>query len=546
MKTIFKTIATLSVIAVSVIAQSSDTPTLQYFRGGNLNLNISAGLNGFGAGSGSFGGVLGSNFGSGAQQMFGNPASLATHKTAQFFVDYSPGANLGSLIKSEIEKNIESSTDDFLEDTVTVIFPKDNYKGYTQVGDLSVGRDGSISSFAFSIPVYENVVFGVGMYNPMDFGMQVQAVGIQMLMQSTKDVSGNSVIIDIPLHADVGMDMRLAMNTLSITAGSELFNDARGYLRVGTAVNRYEVNQYINLDINFNGFVMLNKNQEYHYNDPNDSNIDPAKGESNKFYWKANADFSMAKWGFKLGAEYHTPSLPDVNFNFLIDIVPNFEMTDPNAKSESYQPNFITGKVFGDKDQTLDIKIDSLRLQKPNLTTPTYNDFSNKAVLHYPSSIAFGADVKLGEHYLALGLIKYIGEFSYEFGKIKFGKDASTGIKFGTSLAMPEDWGTWGLVAIPLRILFLDFDGLLFQLTSEYTGWKNPKYRIEGGVMLGTGIAQGLDDDNNKSLKDVLDMPFPSGFALSREYTLRENIKISALILGFPDLGAKLGIGVGL
>jgi len=546
MKTITKTIAVFCVLAVTAFAQSSDTPTLQYFRGGNLNLNVSTQLNGFGAGSGSFGGVLGSNFGSGAQLMFGNPASLAHSSKAQFYVDYAPGANLGSLIKSELEKNIKSSTDDFLEDTVTVIFPVSSYKSYSKVGELNVGRNASISSFAFSIPVYKNTVFGVGMYYPTEFEMDVQAVGIQMLMQSVKDVSGNSVTIDIPLHADVGVATRFSMSALTISAASELFNDARGYLRVGLAANRYEVNQYINLDINFNGFVMLNKNQEYHYNDPNDSNIDPAKGESNNFYWKAKADFSMAKWGFKVGAEYHTPALPDVNFNFLIDIVPNFEMTDPNAKSESYQPNFITGKVFGDKDQTLDIKIDSLKLQKPNLTTPTYNDFSNKAVMHYPSSISFGADVKLGEHYLALGLVKYIGEFSYQFGKIKFGKDAATGIKFGTSLAMPEDWGTWGLVAIPLRILFLDIDGLIFQLTSEYTGWKNPKYRIEGGVILGTGIAQGLDDDNNKSLKDVLDMPFPSGFALSREYTLRENIKISALILGFPDIGAKLGIGVGL
>jgi hypothetical protein len=110
---------------------------------------------------------------------------------------------------------------------------------------------------------------------------------------------------------------------------------------------------------------------------------------------------------------------------------------------------------------------------------------------------------------------------------------------------MPDELEGWNWAYLPLRLLYLDFDGILMQLFQDQTHYKNSYYKISGGVLFGDAIVEGIfDQQQSKSIKDGLNMPLPSGFALTREYNVFDYVNIGVLVFGFPDLALKFGIGI--
>jgi len=97
---------------------------------------------------------------------------------------------------------------------------------------------------------------------------------------------------------------------------------------------------------------------------------------------------------------------------------------------------------------------------------------------------------------------------------------------------------------LPLRMFpFFDFDGMIFQLLGNYTKYSNPHYRFEGGLVTGDGIVEGIAKaEDRKSMKKALDSVFPTGIAISREYTIYDKLHVGVMVFGFPDFAMRYGI----
>ncbi len=530
-------------------AQSSDTPELSYFSGGTLNLNLSLGLNSSGLSphGGTFGGVLSPNLQSGVYAVFANPAEIANIKKAQFTFDGSFGLSttLFGLGKNDLvsDKDIKSGTDTFLEDTTTFIYNPDNFRADTKVNNLDIMlRKGSIGSIGAVIPIANGWSLGIGYAQPVDISLDFSLSNLNMGLKTIKIVGNNETSIDFVLNTQLVSQLQLRMNTLSFSLGGTIFgNSTTDRLNFGLTLNRYEMTNNIDFFFYSDGMIVLNNSSEYYFNDPNDINLSKDKGETNKLFWRAKGNFSNSGYGFKFGLHLSPKeTIPFMEFSILYDYVPQFNMKDPMAVNESYQPKFFTGRLLGEDEQSLDIVIDSLNLAKPNLTIPTSNPFSDEVIISLPSSLTFGFDFKLGDHTLALNILKYFNEYSYQLGQFKFGKKPSAGFKMGFDFKFPVEYEGWDWMLLPVRFLFLDIDGFMFQIFTDETGYSNPHFRFGGGLIFGESVVEGFNDqDQRKSLEDGLSSPIPSGFAFGKQYTILDNLTISTLVYGYPDMFLK-------
>jgi len=530
-------------------AQTSDKPQMTYFPGGNLSIDFKMGLNTTGVGSigGTFyGGVLSPSSGVSSSSIFTNPAEIGLIKSYSAVLDVKPGFSNGTLGLSPediySQKDISKSIDDILYDTTTFVFNKGNYRNDTKINELEANFLGSVSSFSVAgkVPEVPNLYFGFGFYNPFNMSFKLFANGIKTKLVTKKVVSDNEIKIDMIISANLLNEIVLKANVFNFSTAYDFGKKSFGQLIVGLSLNQYQVNHSYLLNVDTEGMMVLYGNKEYYFNDPDDPNLATGTNLTNQMSFFQKANFNTSKWGAKIGFYYDpgswNPSFSFVKFNLVFDYVPKFEMTDPNAISESYQPKFLTGKFTGDDEEALDIVIDQLDIARPNLTTKTYNEFSDKVLFQIPSTLTLGMDFLLGNHILALNLSKYLSPIKYEFGKYKISKDIAMGVKLGGDFKMPFELKGWNLAYLPLRILYLDFDGLIFQLFKG-SGFKDLRYRVSTGLVFGDGAVDGITDpDQKKSLKDALDSPLPTGFAISREYTVFDNVSIGVVVFGYPDL----------
>lgn len=545
MKKLF-TIVVITLVAAGLFAQKkSEKPTLKYFSGGAMNIKFNVGINAMGGafGAGSFGRVIAPRISTGSGAIFNNPSELGFIDKPTFYFDAKFSVNnntVGVDFNDILNKSFKSSTNGFLRDTTTFKFNEGSFRQDPVAEQFQFGQSTQFGAFAFSVPVLPKLKLAFGVYFPMDITSSFTYTGIRLKLEAAKQVSDQEYRIDLPLQASIASDFYLRANVISIGAASDFLETAYGNTSFGFSVNRYNVTNYMNMKLLIEGMIVLNK-QEHHFNDPNDVSIDRTKGESNDFFWTANGNFKDTRWGFRGGITHKVG-----NFSFVVaaDIVPAFTLSDPNAKSVGYQPKFIKGRLQGDKGEELDVDVNSLSPDQPNATRPINNYFDNKVKFSYPSSLTFGVDWNYGEHAAGINIVKYLSEFSYEFAKYKIGKNFNLGIKGGVDFKFNDEVKGWGYALIPLRLLFLDFDGLLMQGFRKYTGYTNPHYRWEIGIATGDAIVSGVDDKDTRSgLIDLLGAPFPTGIGISREYTIFNKIKIGVLVFGFPDFALRYGIG---
>ena len=547
-KIILFTLVILTFASNKFLLSQSSTPVMQFWKGGNLNVNFNFNFNSLdgGSGSGSFGRVISPGMSTGAASIFSNPAELALIKKPYLFFDSK--LRLGLNLKNTINDKIKSSTTDFLKDTSTFIFNKSSFRQNSEVSKSDIANGGQLGTFAVAIPLFNSLVFGIGLNYPTDISLNLSGSGINTNINMIKKVGSNNYPIQLVISPSLENSFAFRMREISFGAGGELFNNENGKLVAGFSINKYDVDQSIYLNETFNGMMTI-FNQEYNFNDPNESGVNWAGGESNNFYFRESNTATVSSIGYRFGLVYNPgqliPALSNFTFSLAYDYVPKFVLTDNNAYSESYQPLFFKGRVMGDKNDPLVVNFDSLSLAKPNLTAKANNYFSQQTTIYFPSSISLGVDAKLGENTVAVNFVKYMNEFSYQFDKYKLGKNLSAGLKLGASFKMPEDFDGWNLAYLPLRILYLDFDGILMQIFKEQTHYKNSYYKISGGVLFGDAIVEGIfDQEQAKSLKDGLKMPLPSGFAITREYNVFDYVNVGVLVFGFPDVALKFGIGV--
>ncbi len=544
-------IAGLTFFQTVIAQEADDTPVMQYWSGGfgKINLGLDLNLTGAGGGSGTFGGVYSPGLNNGASNLFLNPAALSRLESSNVFFDMKMGIsnNTFGLGKDDLvsPETIQEETDSFFDDTDAFIVDNATSKKYTEFSDVEFSQPGGFSSFGLAFPVNDNFKLGIGYLSVLDISFNMLMNGVNTGLKATKTVGGNNTDIDIILSNNIISEFRLKMHQFSFGGSFEIVNKNNSKIALGFTASNYYLNNKIYLDSFNQGMIVLNNSSEYYFNDPNDPNLRFDQGETNQMFFRSGANFTDNKWAIQIGA-YFEPAgnnsfLSNFRFSFVLDVKPNFNIRDKNAFSESYQPKFLTGSPLGEDDDALDIIIDSLDLAKPNSTVPTDNVFSDSLLVEFPSSLLIGLDAQLGKHILAINFVKYFGEYSFKYADYYLGYKPSAGLRIGFDLNMPDKLDGWAWAFVPVRLLFLDIDGLILQAFNKHTGYKNPHYRIGGGLMFGSPVVEGFED--SEDLKNSLDTPLPVGFSLGRQYTILENINVGAMVFGYPDLALRFSFG---
>ncbi len=529
------------------IAAQTPTPELSRFNGGSLNLNLSFSSNFFGGGSGSglTGGIISPTMMNKSASLFGNPAELSFLSKAYSNVDYRFGIGASDFIEPSM---ISSATDDYLKDTTMFIYNQQS-TNYTRINSSSFSLFGGVSSFSAAIPITDKITFGFGFNYPLMFNMDLRVNGIETELNTAQDLGGNETTFDMVLNTSINAKTVLNINEIVFGLGANIFNNENGYLSAGLSLSRKSAINNFDWLVKIDGAIILNHNNEYYFNDSNDPLINREAGESNNFYWKLKGNYRDVKYGGKIGLYYNfgKDKSSSWNLSLLYDFEPDFNLNDENAIGESYQPKFIKGRILGTNDDAIDIQLDSMNISKPQLTIKKDNVFTKNAILKMPSSLTFGVDasIKSGTSF-SLNIIKYFGDFLYQYDKYAIGKTPNLGLKFAGNFHLDDELEGWGIPFIPIRLLFLDVDGLLFQIFRDETNYSNSYYRIGIGIITGDATSQGFDSDLTSSISDGLGIPFPYGISLSRRYTVFHNIDVGVMIFGIPDLAMKISIGYGL
>ncbi len=532
-------------LLISLVSYSQDTPELTYFNGGNMSIDIRLSSNFFGGGggSGASGGIISPLMNNYSSAIFSNPAELSFLKGPYAQFDYKAGIALNNFID---HSQIESATDDYLNDTTMFIYEGENTE-YTNVTSSRAGQLGGFSAFSFAFPIAEKFYAAFGYNYPFQFQMDMNVTGLETDLHTSEDVGGNETTFDMLLTTTVENNINIAMSEITFGFGAELYNGENGYLSAGITVSKFEVSNYVNMLTQIDGAIVLNNSNEYYFNDPDDILLDKEAGETNDFYWKVKGNYQDTRYGGKFGIYYNLREdrASRWNFSLLYDFRPDFSLYDAGAVNVGYQPKFMTGRLLGEGDEALDIDLDSVNLSKPHLTKATENFFTDKVILEMPSSLTFGVDAQLGKTALAFNFTKYFGKFFYKFDRYEIGKETSVGVKLAADFRFDDKLEGWGYAAIPIRLLFLDVDGLLFQIFGETTGYRNPHYRIAAGAIFGNDIESDFGEDYNDMLQTALSLPYPYGLSLSRQYTILDHLNVGVMIFGFPDLALKFSLGYG-
>ncbi|MCK9410078.1 MAG: hypothetical protein M0R68_13205 [Bacteroidetes bacterium] len=539
-----------------ILAQSaSDTPTLTSWRGGIVNFQAGIGLNmlGVGTASATAGGVLSPRLNNGAASIFYNPAELITLRRPHVIIDSRLGVGTdlfgieGNTLLSD--QTLSQQTDDFLKDTSIFIYDKKNgFKLPSKVKNGSAGLLGQFTSFSVGIPIARGLVLGFGSYYPMDLSLGFRVSDVSMKLRATRETGTQTIGIDILLNMAVSTNLLIRSNVMNIGLGYELMNNRFGQLSIGVTGKRYDVRTVLDLDLPIDGLIAIQKS-EYYFNDPLDRAIDFEAGETNALKWKAHGDYRDTRWGGTFGIYYNAVRYIDtaiaaLNLSVLYEYAPSFTMDDPLANSKSYAPVFLVGKPGGTGADSMQILIDSLRLSKPSLTKETHNVFSNTLTVSQASSLTLGMDLGFGAHTIALNYVHYFGEYGFIFDRYHVTKKLTSGIKVGLDFTLPNRMTGWNWLLLPVRLLYLDVDGLLFQAFQSSTGYRNSHYRLGGGVVLGSADAHGMDPDMAKSLRTSLGTVLPTGFALGRQYTIFARYTVGVLVFGIPDIAFKTSLGI--
>jgi hypothetical protein len=106
---------------------------------------------------------------------------------------------------------------------------------------------------------------------------------------------------------------------------------------------------------------------------------------------------------------------------------------------------------------------------------------------------------------------------------------------------MKDRFTPMSLLLVPIRLVYLDFDGFLFQALRGVSGYRDPHYRFGASVMLGDGLHDNPDSD----MKTTLGMPIPTGLSMTRTYMIGKNVKMGFSTITFPDLLFKYSVSVG-
>lgn len=531
--------------APTAVAQDNDddVPELSLWRGGQLNLDFNINFNMLNVGSGSsmMGGVMSTRVQNDAASLFINPAELGNLRSRNLIFDGQMGygswmtSSLNQEIRNEIQSEIENETSSVITNPDNFLLQGDAYTSYTDVNTFNAGVPASFGAISVAWPLHERFVLGLGYNSPMNMSFRMQSSGISTKIAQEQGTDDVAIRFDVLMNISMLLDFTLQMNRMSVGFGSNLYEGDFGKLSLGASLLEYRVENKRRVNTDLSGMVVVGNADERFFNNPNDPNLNYDAGETNEFYMQASGNFNDRSNGFHIGAIYETPWFATLSMTY--QKMPSFDLTDENAFSRAFLPIFMIGDDVLSGD--LEIQLDTLRANKPNLTTERdISDLTNSARLQLPSSFKVGVDLAIKRHTIALNYTKYTDNLEFQFGNDVFGKEADHGFGFGTNFTFRDRLSGWGYALIPIRLLYLDFDGLLLQAFRGQTGYSNPQYSFGGSVMMGDSIG---DDDG--TIAGLFDAPLPTGFSMGRRYTLRETIRVGVNLYSVPDLFFRASLG---
>lgn len=538
--------------APALFAQTDDEgdakPEMSLWRGGNVDLVFRLGFNSSNTfGSSGYGGLLSPRIRAGAAATTGNPAELAALRTGDFIFDGSlmpvltKGGFLSNEVGSILDDEVAGAMDEILDDPEQVNFLANGYRSHTRFRGVSGGIKPPFPSISLAVPLGRRATLGFATHQPINGEFQMLATGINTQIAQEQGSDDVSIRFDVLMNISIATRMTLNMNAFTTALGVRVLDGSPfGDLDIGASVSQYRMSSYRNLEADFTGMVVVSRADERFFNNPDDPNLDFANGETNALYMRARGDFRDEGNGYSVGFTYRPPVVRRVTLSALYTKMPTFRLTDPHAYGDAYLPVFAVGDDVLGGD--LKVKLDTLQASKPNLTTRRdINQLIEDMSVKLPSSFAVGADVALGNHTLTLNYTAYQGEMSIAFGDSYLGKKAAHGVGFGMDIRMKDRFTPMSLLFVPFRLLYLDFDGFLFQALGQVTGYRDPHYRFGANLMLGEGMHSKADSD----LKQTLGLPLPTGLSLTRTYMLGKSVKMGFSTITYPDLLFKYSVSVG-
>jgi hypothetical protein len=537
----------LIILPLSAFSQSSDVSELSLLRGGELNLDVRLGfnLNGFGPGSSLMGGVTSSRVNSGPGSLITNPAELGFQRRGVLIMDGNPAAGLWSGSKmhrsiiSDLESSIRTSTDDTVNDTTAFLKTPDAYIDYTRMNYINAGFPTRLGAFALALPVTERLTAAFSVSRPIDTRIRFNASGISAKLAQEQGTADVSLRFDVLLNASLLGAFDLTMQQVNAGFGYQAWRNRAGtqQLLLGFTATRYEMENRRFFDTDLSGMVVIGGADERFFNNPADVNLDSRNGDSNAFYLRTTGRYRDAAWGYRAGLLYRNKWFTG---SLAYNLMPTLSLTDPSATGAASLPIFLVGDdVFGG----LDVVLDTLKPAKPNLTSVRdVSKFTETLTWQLPSSVTVGVDVAMGAHTLSLNYSYCLSDFKIQIGDDVYGRRAPMGIGVGLDFRGTDRFATWHqLYIFPLRLLFLDVDGILFQAFRKRTGYQDPHYRIGFRGMLGTGFTEGtVIQPLGDSFTSI---PFtPIGFSMGREYHLGENLRVGVTTFAWPDLMLRMAL----
>jgi hypothetical protein len=523
------------------------------FDGGTAFVDVRFGSNLMGSGisGGSFSGIHSALGRVDGGAVFGNPASLAHVSYAQIgFESRFPIRNgsLGLGSTTWLPRSIETGTDNLLED---LSLPVGVQPTYTSASFAVLGQPRQLSAFWLTWPVKETVGIGFGYRQPLQVSSLLALSGAETFLSGNKETNGQSVQVDWLAKLSLNSNLQIQVDEISMGAGGLLEKYPFGSVWWGATFYRLGATVNLGLEARPQGVVTIADTDQYYFNDERDQNLNPSIGETNAFFWKVEGGFKGNGFGARLGLVHRTYK-SRLGTSLLLDIAPRIELWDGNASARSYLPVFmlLEGVLDNARDSQDLLDIQQVDLDRPNLTRQSHDAIGQWMSVHMPTSLSFGVDLPLGRHLLVFNAMRYWGSFALEgeYGleggvlqRYKLGKKPSWGLKMGLDFARTRHRFGWN---IPLRIVTLDIDGVLFEMFDEWSGYENPRYRFSGSLQWGAPIVHGVDSTISEDLEAFFGGMIPTSLAISRMYSLFDRLDVGVHVIGVPDLMMRFSLGL--
>ena len=358
--------------------------------------------------------------------VWGNPASLISFREAYLSFGLQPGLKLDPGRYVDIPAEIRSQVDQNIADYRV----PETELTYPDVG-IRVGQRGGLFGLQLAYPLRwqeKPLAVSLDISQPFFLNLTAQNDGLNLMLEATRNVSGQKKIIHMRVNAILQALLNMRMTGVTLGIAREFNEKLAAGLRFGRDYSRATLNAQANVD-----GIMETAGTEYVFNDPTDPHIDFAAGETNRLDQRAWLDFSGRGWHFNLGMLYRAGD----RWTFGLDLrrASALKLAGKMNVVQYKIPALNVDALLSNKEDVSLLDAAKLNLAKLTLTEPVSNKTSDHMRLNRPSSLGVQASYQSGGLELLFSLRKYSGRFGYDFlGEERYvqpGLDLGLGISLG-------------------------------------------------------------------------------------------------------------------